>query len=965
MKSYIFVQVFEHVTIELGGPSFFQALMLSDEMKGLIENEELLLIERNDSYAISGNWISVQNFRESFRRFMIKELKKHAREDLSSLFSSTSETTESSAHPKPEAAENTSSDGSINAKGSSLNPDVLALMQKTGVYQHPALSYDLQTATIKIDCDDTTEKEKIQEELFAAYRELMMGGKLKEYAFAVEDIQQASAIVDECTKAFNHTYFRYDPDKKEIKCLSTDARQMQNVRRRLNSMKKDPKVKSVFIDLPKKSRRVTIKLGDIIEEEVDIIVNAANDRLMHVGGVAAAIDRASYGAVQKESSKVIEQTGTLPTGEAVITNAGGRLKCKFVVHAVGPMASQHKDQCGPLLHNACVNSMLRARHNKAKSVSFPPISSGIFGVSKELVASVMLSSLCSYTCSDSDLLNDVRIVIIDEPTFDVFLKFFHKERANLELLQHTKPAATSKSTTHQHSMPIGNSPQLGAQKSLTNLVSIDLPKLARRVTIKLGDIVQEKVDVIVNAANMHLSHYGGVGVGAAIDKASGGAVQRECKKIMRSNTSIPTGDAVATAAGGTLKCNIVIHTVGPIASLHKNQCGSLLKKACISAMNIAINFEAISIAFPPISSGNCGVSNELVASIMLSTLCSYKYSNPALLNDVRIVIIDRPTFEVFLNVFHREQQSLDQIHSNATTTPEILKPATFQYGQSAGNLFPSGSAEKFPGHAQPVSYSQAVTQRPLEMKYLTSGSTDPQPTIPLQPNDQDYSQTMPGTSSDTTEKHRKPSPVMSEPEHDPTDPDNPQGDIISHPTQATSSSTNADEENAKNFKFIENDNTKDDKHGEDVPIDSYKKPSNEENKENASTNGFVLVNKPTGYDSSVDPDSTNPNLKPSPDNANLPLQPAPADPLDHTKNLEETSSPEASQNSADLTPKQKKTSITLHTKHLPSTTYDEQTALQNSEIKDKSKGKKKNENTEGKFYKLRYIATSLLTISLI
>ena len=954
MTSYIFVQVFEHVTVELGGPSFFQALMLSDEMKGLIVNEQLLLIKRNDSYAISGNWISVQNFRESFRRFMIKELKKHAREDLSGLFSSTSETTESSAHPKPEAAENTSSDGSISAKGSSLNPDVLALMQKTGVYRHPALSYDLQTATIKIDCDDTTEKEKIQEELFAAYRELMMGGKLKEYAFAVEDVQQASAMVDECTKAFNHTYFRYDPEKKEIKCLSTDARQMQNVRRRLNSMKKDPKVKSVFIDLPKKSRRVTIKLGDIIEEEVDIIVNAANDRLMHAGGVAAAIDRASYGAIQKESSKVIEQTGTLPTGEAVITNAGGRLKCKFVVHAVGPIASQHKDQCGPLLHNACVNSMLRARHNKAKSVSFPPISSGIFGVSKELVASVMLSSLCSYTCSDPDLLNDVRIVIIDEPTFDVFLNFFHKERANLELLQHTKPAATSKSTTYHHSMPIGNSPQLGAQKSLTNVVSIDLPKLARKVTVKLGDIVQEKVDVIVSAADTNLLHY--VGVGAAIDKASGGAVQRECKTI---NTPIPTGDAVATAAGGMLKCNIVIHTVGPIASLHKNQCGSLLRKACISAMNIAINFEAISIAFPPISSGNCGVSNELVASIMLSTLCSYKCSNPALVNDVRIVIIDRPTFEVFLNVFHREQQSLDQLHNNATTTPEILKPATFQYGQSAGNLFPSDSATKFPGHAHPILYSQAITQQPLEIKNLTSGSTDPQPTIPLQPNSQDYSQAMPRISSDATEKHKKPSPVMSKPKHDPNDPDNAQGDIVSHPTQvqATSSSSTNTEENAKNFESIENDNTKDDKHGEDVPIDSYKKPSNEENKENTSTNDFVLVDKPTGYDSSVDSDSTNPNLKPPPDNANLPLHPAPADPLDHTKNLQETSdeqhspSPEASHNSADLTPKQKKTSITLHTKRLPST---EQTALQNSEIKDKSKGKKNDENTEGKFYKLHH-----------
>ena len=924
----------------MSGPAFFQALMSSNEMAQLIVKEELFLTKRNNSYTISGNWISVQNFRECFQQFMISELKKHAREDLSGLFGSTSETTEGLSHeatvdPKLETAEDASSDGTISAKGSSLNPDVLALMQKTGAYKHPAVSYNLQTATININCDDPAEKEKIKEELFTAYRELMMGGKLKEHTLPVDDVQQASAMVDECTKTFNHTYFRYDPAKREIKCLSTDARQMQNVRRRLNVMKKDPKVKSVFIDLPKKSRRVTIKLGNIIEEEVDVIVNAANDRLMHAGGVAAAIDRASDGALQRESSKIIEQNGILQTGEAVITNAGGKLKCKFVVHAVGPIASQHKDHCGTLLHNACVNSMMMAQRNEAKSISFPPISSGLFGVSKELVANVMLSSLCSYTCSDPELLNDVRIVIIDEATFDVFLKLFHKERANLELLQRTIPTAISKSTTYHHSMQAGNSPQLVAQNSLTNLVCIDLP-LARRVTIKLGDIVQEKVDVIVNAANMHLLLNSGVG--AAINKASGSAVQNECREIISSKRSIPTGDAVATTAGGKLKCNLVVHAVGPIASQHMNQCSSLLRKACISAMNIARNFEAISIAFPPISSGDCGVATELVAGVMLSTLCGYRCSNAALLNDVRIVIIDKPTFEVFLNVFHKEQQSLDQVYNNSTTTSEILKPATFQFGQSASS---SGSATttKLPGHAQPVLYSQVVAEHPVKIN-LTSGNIDLQPANLLQTNDQDDSHATPGTSSD--EKDRKLSPVMNEPKGDPNDADNAQGDI-SHPTSfdsnnAASGSKNTDEESNRNHKSIDNDNTKVDKHGEDVPINRYKESSNEENKENGS-NGYVFVEKPTaGYDSSVDPDSTNPDAKPN--DGSLNLQPASTDPLDHNLEDEEHGrNPEESQGR-----------ITLHTKHLPPAATDEKLmSLHKSEVKT-SKGKKEDdsEKTKGK-----------------
>ena len=543
-----------------------------------------------------------------------------------------------------------------NVKASLFNPNILALMRKIGVCQYPALSYDLQTATISVDCDDPTEKEKIKEEFYTAYQELVMGGKLKEHAFPVDDVQQANVIVDEYTKTFSHTYFRYDPEKKEIKCLSTDAQQMQNVWQQLISMKKVPNPKSVCIDLPKLSRRVTIKFGDIVEEEVDIIVNPANDRLMHSVGVAAAIDKASGGVIQTESRKVIHMKNIVPTGEAVATVAGGALKCKHVIHAVGADADHHKNQCG-LLKNACINAMKIAQNLKATSIAFPPISPGNCGIPSELVADSMLSTLCSYACSDPELLIDVRIIIIDEPTFEVFLNHFLKQKENLELLQYTRPINDSSkaAATTYHGMQAESVPQLALQKGMNNLELVDLPNCNRRVTIKLGNIVQEEVDVIVNAANMHLYHF--MGVAAAIDKASGGVVREECRKITSAGKVIPTGSAVATAAGGALKCKYVIHVVGPITNLHKDECSVLLKEACISAMNIAQNFEAASIAFPPICPDNSGVPADIVAEVMLSTLCSYKCSNPTLLSDVCIVIADKPTFEVFLSVLNKKQRS--------------------------------------------------------------------------------------------------------------------------------------------------------------------------------------------------------------------------------------------------------------------------------------------------------------------
>ena len=79
--------------------------------------------------------------------------------------------------------------------------------------------------------------------------------------------------------------------------------------------------------------------------------------------------------------------------------------------------------------------MIVAERLEVKSVSFPPISSGIYGaVSKELVANVMLSTLCSYKCSSPSLLTDVRIVMIDDPIYQVFLNVLHRNRQHLESL---------------------------------------------------------------------------------------------------------------------------------------------------------------------------------------------------------------------------------------------------------------------------------------------------------------------------------------------------------------------------------------------------------------------------------------------------------------------------------------------------------------------------------------------------
>jgi O-acetyl-ADP-ribose deacetylase (regulator of RNase III) len=129
--------------------------------------------------------------------------------------------------------------------------------------------------------------------------------------------------------------------------------------------------------------------GDITEMQTDAIVNAANAQLTLGGGVAGAIRRKGGPQIQQDCNKI----GGTYVGGAVITT-GGNLKAKYVIHAVGPrMGEGDEDR---KLKNATLNSLKIADEKTIKSISFPAISTGIFGFPIQRCAEIMLETTIDY-----------------------------------------------------------------------------------------------------------------------------------------------------------------------------------------------------------------------------------------------------------------------------------------------------------------------------------------------------------------------------------------------------------------------------------------------------------------------------------------------------------------------------------------------------------------------------------------
>jgi O-acetyl-ADP-ribose deacetylase (regulator of RNase III) len=158
--------------------------------------------------------------------------------------------------------------------------------------------------------------------------------------------------------------------------------------------------------------RVVLREGDITEEEVDAIVNAANNHLVLGAGVAGAIRQKGGPQIQAECDAI----GPIGVGDAAVTGAGN-LPARWVIHAAGMPPGGSATESS--VHSSVRKSLELAREKGCRTIAIPAIGAGIGGFPVQRCAEILLSEAKEHLAGETSL-EEIRFVLFGEPTYRIF-----------------------------------------------------------------------------------------------------------------------------------------------------------------------------------------------------------------------------------------------------------------------------------------------------------------------------------------------------------------------------------------------------------------------------------------------------------------------------------------------------------------------------------------------------------------
>ncbi len=164
---------------------------------------------------------------------------------------------------------------------------------------------------------------------------------------------------------------------------------------------------------------IHVKQGDITREAVDAIVNAANPSLLGGGGVDGAIHRAAGPGLLQECRNL----GGCPHGEARITG-GHNLRATHVIHTPGPVYKNGRSGEPETLKRSYMNSLLLAKEHNLKSISFPAISTGVYGYPKEVACKIAVDTALEFMKKYNYVI-EINFILFDKENVSIYSDYIN------------------------------------------------------------------------------------------------------------------------------------------------------------------------------------------------------------------------------------------------------------------------------------------------------------------------------------------------------------------------------------------------------------------------------------------------------------------------------------------------------------------------------------------------------------
>ncbi|XP_060765229.1 protein mono-ADP-ribosyltransferase PARP14-like isoform X2 [Neoarius graeffei] len=474
---------------------------------------------------------------------------------------------------------------------------------------------------------------------------------------------------------------------------------------------------------------IKVLKADICQFKVDAVVNAANEDLKHIGGLALALLNAAGPSLQQISDQYVAAHGKLQPGNAVTTKAG-HLPCRYVVHAVGPRYyNTDRSTSVKKLRQAVRESLNQAVLHRCSSIAVPAISSGIFGFPLDLCTETIAQELHAYIEDQNrqagiNMLKEIYLVDNNPKTVKAMAQAVKKEFAQFSpRMQMGRGRGHHGQNYHGHGNQSHGYHGQGAgrrqgfgewendaqvyrakdsedykiqthrtqfedvDRSVSGFLETQSTKEGLKIILRKGNIQDARSDVIVNTISEDLDLSKGA-VSRALLNTAGPQLQAEIRSTMREvgTSRLNPGDLVPTN-GYNLHCQKVFQTVCPFWNGGTRSEDEILKGLIQNCLKIAENKKMTSITFPAIGSGNSGFPKDLVARIFLSEIHAFSAKvSPQSLNEVTVIVhpSDTETVQSFVKRFRGEWKGavMKGAHtvqqSPAKKTPPVRSP------QSAG-----------------------------------------------------------------------------------------------------------------------------------------------------------------------------------------------------------------------------------------------------------------------------------------